>query len=179
MKIHKTAFFGFLLLVIGTPVMAAELVKLGFFDMQTIIDRSETGKEGAEQFRLEMEKTRQGLAAQLKELKEMDDEFKKKEHLLSQEIKKTRVQELIVKKREYERSRYEADRKLEEFQQGLLKPIRDKIFEIVSRIGKEEGYTMIWEMRRTGLVYAPDSLNLTDRIIRELNEIAATQDKKQ
>ena len=40
-------------------------------------------------------------------------------------------------------------------EQELLNPLKDMVFEIVSRIGKEEGYTMIWEMRQTGLAYAP------------------------
>jgi hypothetical protein len=41
---------------------------------------------------------------------------------------------------------------------------------------------MIWEMQMAGLAYAPTSLELTDRIIRELNEISAKEaggEKKQ
>jgi hypothetical protein len=34
---------------------------------------------------------------------------------------------------------------------------------------------MIWEMQMAGLAYAPSSLELTDRIIRELNEISAKE----
>ena len=61
----------------------------------------------------------------------------------------------------------------------LLRPIKEKVLDIVARIGKEEGYTMIWEMRRSGLVYAPGSLELTDRVISELNEQAAKDAGKQ
>ena len=177
MKIWNGISLGFMVLLFSTQVLAADVVKLGFFDMQGIIDRSETGKVGAEQFKLEKEKIRQGLTAQLKELQELDDEFKKKEHLLSLEVKKAKAQELLAKKSEYDRATYEANETLGGLEQELLNPLKDMVFDIVSRIGKEEGYTMIWEMRQTGLAYAPASLELTDRIIRELNETAAKQDK--
>ena len=157
MRVLKGAFIGLLLLLICTPVFAAEVVKLGFFDMQIIIDRSELGKDGAQKFEAEKEKVRQELATMLRQLQELDDEFTKKEHIWSPDVKKTKAQEFLLKQREFQ----------------LIKPIKDKVFEIINRIGKEEGYTMIWEMRETGLTYAPPSLELTDRLIRELNEIAA------
>jgi outer membrane protein len=177
MKIWKGISIGFMALLFSTQVLAADVVKLGFFDMQLIIDRSEPGKMGLEKFNLEKEKIRQGLAAQLQELQELDAEFKKKEHMLSLEVKKAKAQELIVKKNEYDRATYEANQKLGGLEQELLNPLKNMVFDIVARIGKEEGYTMIWEMRQTGLAYAPESLELTDRIIQELNEVAAKQDK--
>ncbi|MFP3870762.1 MAG: OmpH family outer membrane protein [Syntrophobacteria bacterium] len=179
MNLYRGVFIGFLLLVCSTPALAADIVKLGFFDMQTVIDRSEMGKEGAEEFRLEMREVREELANDLEAIKQLDSEFKKKQHIWSEDVKKTKAQEIMGKKAEYERLTYEANRKLEDLQQELLQPIKDKVFEIVTGIGKEEGYTMIWEMRRAGLVYAPASLELTDRIIRELNEYAAKEGKDQ
>ncbi|UCG13749.1 MAG: OmpH family outer membrane protein [Deltaproteobacteria bacterium] len=178
MKIFRVALLGLLVLLFCTPALAADVVKLGFFDMQTIIDRSEMGKEGAEKFRVEKEQVRQELASKLEEVKALDDEFKKKEHIWSLDVKKTKAQEIMAKKMEYDRLTYEAKRKLGQQEQDLLMPIRDKVLEIVNRIGKEEGFSMIWEMRRAGLAYAPDTLGLTDRIIRELNESAAKQETK-
>jgi outer membrane protein len=177
MKIWRGISIGFMVVLFSTQVWAADVVKLGFFDMQVIIDRSEMGKAGLEQFKLEKEKIRQGLAAQLQELQELDDEFRKKEHLLSLEVKKAKAQELLAKKAEYERATYKANEKLGGLEKELLNPLKEMVFDIVSRIGKEEGYTMIWEMRQTGLAYAPASLELTDRIIQELNETAAKQEK--
>ena len=179
MRILKTVFVGFLFLVFSTTVFAADVVKLGFFDMQGIIDRSELGKEGAQMFEAEKEKVRQELATRLSQLQEMDGEFKKKELIWSDEVKKAKAQEIMTKKIEYDRFRAEANQRLSEQEQLLLRPIKEKVLDIISRIGKEEGYTMIWEMRRTGLAYAPPSLEITDRIIRELNEIAAKLGDKQ
>ncbi|MBW1982965.1 MAG: OmpH family outer membrane protein [Deltaproteobacteria bacterium] len=165
------AFLTIFLLFYGVGIAsAAEVVKLGYFDMQTIIERSEIGKQGAEKFQQQKEKVRQELSGKLKEIKALDEEFKKKEQIWSAEVKKQKAQEIMAKRMEYDRLAYDANRQLDKLQQELLNPIRDKIFDIITRIGKEEGYTMIWEMRRAGLAYAPASLELTDRIIKELNE---------
>lgn len=172
MKMFAGLLIGVLSLALTSgSALAADVVKLGFFDMQTIIERSEMGKEGAEKFRLEKEKMREKLAAKLQEIKEMDEEFKKKEHLLSQDVKRKKAQEILSAKMEYDRLTYEANQKLGDLEQELLAPIKNKVLEIVTRIGKEEGYTLILEMRRAGLAYAPSSLELSDRIIRELNEM--------
>jgi outer membrane protein len=181
MKLMKGALVGLLFLLMGftIPARAAEVVKLGFFDMQSIIDRSEMGKEGREAFRGQMKEIREDLAGNLEEIKGLDEAYKRKQHIWSDDVKKTKAQEILTRKAEYERLTYEANRQLEDLQQELLQPIRDKVFEIITRIGKEEGYTMIWEMRHAGLAYAPASLELTDRIIRELDELAAKEEQKQ
>jgi hypothetical protein len=49
------------------------------------------------------------------------------------------------------------------------------VLEIVAKIGKEGGYTMIFEIPGAGIWYAPDSLNLTDKIIQELNTASASK----
>ena len=58
-------------------------------------------------------------------------------------------------------------------------PLQKNVVEIVARIGKEEGYAMIFELGDGGIWYAPDSLNLTERIIQELNEFYAGEKAKQ
>ena len=58
-------------------------------------------------------------------------------------------------------------------EQELLTPLKTKVLEIVAKIGKEGGYTMIFEVHSAGILYAPDSLNLTDKIIQGLNAASA------
>ena len=92
---------------------------------------------------------------------------------------KAKLQELFAKKQTLDRLVVQANRDLESLEQQLLEPLKLKMLDIVDRIGKEEGYTMIFEREHAGLFYAPNSLNLTDRIIRELNEIYASEKAKQ
>jgi outer membrane protein len=175
MRICKGAFIGFLFLAFTFPAWAAEVVKLGFFDKQAIVDRSEIGKRGGESFKIEMKKVREKLEAERQELKELEEEMKKKEVIWSEDLKKVKLQEFFTKKRNLEQQVIQANRELEQLEQELLKPLKEKLVEVVARIGKEEGFTMIFERDDAGLFYAPNSLDLTDQIIRELNVIAAKE----
>ena len=160
------------------PALAADPVKIGFFDMQSVVERSEIGKGGGEKFRQEREKVRERQAAKQKEIQDLEEEFKKKENVWSQDVKKKKFQDIVSKKMEYDRATYEDYRQLGQLEQELLRPLREKVFELVKRIGKEGGYSLILEMQQAGLVYALPSLELTDQIVRELNQGEAKEQKK-
>lgn len=179
MRISRNVLVLLLVLVFSKPVWAAEIIKLGFFDRQTIVDRSELGKEGEQKFKAEMQRIRESLEAKRQEVKDLQDEANKKKLIWSEEVKKAKLQELFSKKQTLDRLVVQANRELENLEQQLLEPLRVKLLDIVDRIGKEEGYTMIFEREHAGLFYAPNSLNLTDRIIRELNENYAREKAKQ
>ena len=179
MRISKAVLVLLLTTVLTTPVWAAEVIKLGFFDRQTIVDRSEMGKEGGKKFKAEMEKVRVSLEDKRREVEALQDEANKKKLIWSEEVAKTKLQELFAKKQTLDRAVVQANRELERLEQELLQPLKEQMLAVVDRIGKEEGYTMIFEREVAGLFYAPTSLNLTDRIIRELNEIYANKKAKQ
>lgn len=175
MRVCKTAFIGVLLLVICSPVFAADVVKIGYFTRQAIVDRTELGKEGLKRFQGEMKEVRVRLEEQRQKVKELQDEFKKKEQVWNDEVKRRKLEEIMVQKDNLNRAIEQANRQLAAREQVILQPLKAKMMEIIFRIGKEEGYTMILDANQAGIVYAPDSLDLTDRIIRELNEIAAKE----
>jgi len=175
MRLCKTVFIGFLVLGFSSPLLAADVVKLGYFRLQTIIDRSEMGKEGLGKFQDEMKKVRDKLEAQRQEVKALQDEFKKKEQVWSADVKEAKLQEIRVKEGNLKRAFEQANRELAKQEQAILEPLKDKMLEVISRIGEEDGYTMILDSVQSGMAYAPASLDLTDQIIRELNKLAAKE----
>jgi outer membrane protein len=177
MTLYRNLVVLLVFVLTASPALAAD-VKIGFFDMQKVVDRSEIGKSGAEKLRQEREKLREQQAAKVKEIQGLEEEFKKKENVWSQDVKKKKAQDIISKKMELEGAAREANRQLYQLQEELLRPLQSKVFDIVMRLGKEGSYTMILEMRQAGLVYALPSLELTDQIIRELNQTKATEEKK-
>ncbi len=179
MRICKAVVIGFLVLVFGSPVFAADVVKLGYFDLQAVIERSEMGKEGFGKFQEEMKKAREKLETQRQEVKAMRDEFQMKEQVWSEDVKKKKLQQIRVREESVRRAIEQANRDLSERERTILTPLKDKMLEVIARIGKEEGYSMILDGAQAGIAYAPESLNLTDRIIRELNQISAKDKKKQ
>jgi outer membrane protein len=165
----------FLFLTFTTQVWAAEVVKLGYFDKQAIVDRSEVGKEGLATIKAEMKPIYEKLEATRQEIKDLKEEFKKKEPIWSDEMKKTKYFEIVSMEKKLEQDVEQANRSLSKRERELLTPLQAKVLEIVAKIGKEGGYTMIFEIPGAGIWYAPDSLNLTDKIIQELNAASASK----
>jgi outer membrane protein len=175
MRICKTFLAVFLFVTFATQAWAAEVVKLGFFDKQAIVDRSEMGKEGLATIKAEMKPVYEKLEASRQEIKELKEEFKKKEPIWSDEVKKAKYLEIVSMEKRLEQDVEQANRSLSSRERELLRPLQRKVLEIVAKIGKEEGYTMIFEIPGAGIWYAPDSLNLTDQIIQELNAASASE----
>lgn len=175
MRICKAFLAVFLFLTFTTHAWAAEVVKLGFFDKQAIVDRSEMGKEGLATIKAEMKPVYEKLEAARQEIKELKEEFKKKELIWSDEVKKTKYFEIVSMEKKLEQDVEQANRALTKRERELLEPLQAKVLEIVAEIGKEEGYTMIFEVPGAGIWYAPDSLNLTDKIIQKLNATSANE----
>jgi len=169
MRISKAVLAGLLFLTFVNQVWAAEVIKLGFFDKQAIVDRSEMGQQGEQKFKTEMEKIREKLESERQEIKDLQEEFDKKKLIWSEEVKKSKLQELFTSRQELERLVIQSNRELERLEQELLQPLKEKLLTVVTRIGKEEGFTLIFEREDAGIFYAPNSLNLTDRIIKEIN----------
>jgi outer membrane protein len=175
MRICKTFLAAFLFLTFTTQVWGAEVVNLGFFDKQAIVDRSEMGKAGLATIKAEMKPIYEKLEATRQEIKELKEEFKKKEPIWSDEVKKTKYFEIVSTEKRLEQDIEQANRSLSKRERELLTPLQSKVLEIVAKIGKEGGYTMIFEIPGAGIWYAPDSLNLTDRIIQELNASSTSE----
>jgi outer membrane protein len=174
MRICKAFLAVFLFLTFTTQVWAAEVVKLGFFDKQAIVDRSEMGKNGLATIKAEMQPIYEKLEASRQEIKELKEEFKKKEPIWSDEVKKTKYFEIVSMEKRLEQDVEQANRSLSKRERELLTPLQSKVLAIVAKIGKEGGYTMIFEIPGAGIWYAPDSLNLTDKIIQELNTASSS-----
>ncbi len=47
--------------------------------------------------------------------------------------------------------------------------IQKEVVDLVARIGKRDNYTLIVEKREGGVLWAPDSIDITDKVIQEYN----------
>jgi len=53
----------------------------------------------------------------------------------------------------------------------LMNQFKTNIDEIVKGMGKKEGYLLI--INKFGVIYAPNSIDITDKVIGKLNAMAA------
>ncbi len=140
--------------------------KLGYVDMEKAVNESKAGRAAREKFVKYMQKKRAESEKKKKELKSMKQILEKQGALLAEDVRVEKEQEYQKKVREYQlylkNLRDDARTKEMEMSKKIIRQIQKIIF----TYAKKEGYAMIFEKSRSGLLYAPDSLDLTDTIIK-------------
>ncbi|MBW1659401.1 MAG: OmpH family outer membrane protein [Deltaproteobacteria bacterium] len=149
-----------------SSVWAQLPTKLGYVDMEKAVNESKAGKEARDKFLKYMKKKRAESEKKKKELTSMKQILEKQGALLAEDVRVEKEREYQKKVREYQlylkNLRDDARTKEMEMSKKIIREIQKVIFSYA----KKGGYAMIFEKSRSGLLYAPDSLDLTDTIIK-------------
>jgi outer membrane protein len=149
---------------------AAADTKIGFVDMKAVIAKSEPGAKAMEQLKSQFKDMKDNLDTQKKSLDTLRDELQQQSMMLSQEAKIDKEAQYKRKVRDFQDMGQSYQRKLQQAEQTLSKPIIDKLLEVIRDFGKRNGYTAIFDKQASGLVYSQDSVDLTNTVIAELNK---------
>lgn len=172
-KFASGTFLAALLLsFFAVPVRAGDL-KLGFIDSGRIFAEYHGTKEAQNEFNAQVDQWNQELEAKKKELKDLQDEYESQALILSEPKRREREQEIQNKRSELDAFVQEIwgpTGKVAKRNQELTKPIVEKIREVLSKIGRDEGFSIIFDATDGNVVYADDALDLTDRVLAILNE---------
>jgi len=154
------------LLGIQNKAMAQTSVKLGYIDMERAVNDSKAGKEARTRFIAFMKSKKAEGDKKKKELDSMKQILQKQGALLAEDVR-------VQKEREYQKKVGEfqlyiknsrADIRTKEME--MSKKIIRQLMKIVFSFAKKQGYSMVFEKTKSGLLYAQDSLDLTPTIIK-------------
>lgn len=159
-------------LLLSTGAAFAES-KIGYIDSARIFAEYKGTEDAQRTFDSEVEQWElqaQGLKTQLDSL---EGEYQRQSLMLSETRKRERQQEILTKRQEYEtfvQSVWGPQGKLAVKNSELVQPIVELINVILQRLGVEEDYAIVFDASLGGIVYAAEGIDLTDRIIEELNQ---------
>lgn len=156
-------------LVAPVAVRAQAAAKIGIIDVQRILTDSAPGKEA-------LAKIKQLQDGKLAEAKGRQDEI----GALRQKINDGRLslaedkladleKQVDDKMTDFKRFQDDAQKELQRRQEEAFDAIEKRVNPIITELGKAGGYSMILRKFDSGLVYADDSLDITDSIIQKLN----------
>lgn len=165
------AFFLTCFFVLCLALTAAAETKIGFVDMKTIIAKSEPGAKAMEQLKAQFKDMKDNLDAQKKSLDALKDELQKQSMMLSQEAKLDKETQYKRKVRDFQDMGQSYQRKLQQAEQSLSKPIIDNLLTVIEAYGKKNGYTAIFDKQASGVIFGQESADITSAIIAELNKV--------
>jgi outer membrane protein len=160
---------GLVLLIAGAWPAAAvpASIKIGYLDLQRIIQQSERGKKFMEHLNEVKKEKEKILTAKQQELRQMHKDYQQKALALSESARLDREQALRQKEIELknlsESYRQEFQLERQKLQTLMFRELND----VLKKIGEKEGYTIILE--KEFLLYAKDSIDITDEVIKYYN----------
>jgi outer membrane protein len=150
---------------------AADL-KIAVINVQKIIVSCDSGKAAKERFDTKMKELQGSFKKEEEALKVLQDEIKKKSSAWSEEKKAEKMREFQKNGRELQAKTDDARFEMKQLQDKELEPILKALEKVVEKYGKEKGYTAILDSKN-GVVYFDDSIEVSDTIVKKLNEAMA------
>lgn len=161
-----------LVLLLGASTMQAQ--RTAYVDMEKIMNAVPEYESAQRQLDQLAERWRQEIAKEYEQIEAMYREYQTREPLMSDEMRKTKQEEIVAKERavrELNKQRFGAEGELFKKRQSLVKPIQEKVYGTIKKLAEERKYEFIFSAPDGAtLIYAEDDKDLTAEVIRRLNK---------
>jgi len=147
--------------------LAADVAKIGIIDFQKVLETSAAGKAIQAELKKENEKMGADLQKKGAEIEKIQRRLERESMVMSKEMREEKEREQRIKVNDFKtlQKRYRSE--LQKIQVKLMQQLQTDVTTITREIGKKEGYLLIMDKR--GVIYAPRSVDLSDKLIQKLN----------
>ena len=164
------------LLLVGfsvAPGRCADVAKIGIIDFQRILDVSIQGKAAQDEINNKGKQWEATLKKKGDEIQEAQKNFERESLVMSKEQRAERERDIRIQIGDFQKMQQEYGNAARQLQFEHIQRIRNQVEGLVVEIGKKEGFLLIIESKEAGVVYAPESVDITDRVIKQYDASAA------
>ena len=150
-------------------VAAAQDMKIGYVDVDRMMQNFPEHEDASKTYEKELQNWQTQLGEYQQEISRLEEEYEQRAMLFSPEKKKEKVDEITGKRQEaakFYQDIFSEGGKAAQRQSELWAPIYAKINKAIEILGERESYSMIFNAQ--GLLYAQDSLDITDKVLEIL-----------
>jgi outer membrane protein len=152
----------------AAPAARAEF-KLGYVDFQRALRETDEGKAATATLKRDFDEKQKVLTTRSEKVKRLQEDLQRQGALLTPEAKMAKGAELERKMMEAQELYMKLQQELSVKERDAMRPLNDKMMVLAREIAQADGFTVIVDRAESGLVYAPDSLDLTNELIRKFN----------
>lgn len=167
----KTILF-FLILSSTLVFSQTRGIRIGFIDMEFILEKVPNYAEAKNQLEIKAQKWKQEIEAKKTEINKLRDNLKIERPLLTKELIEEREDEinyLETELLEYQQNRFGPKGDLILQKAVLIKPIQDQVFTIVQDIAEQKKYDFIFDKSSDmTMLFAAERFDISDQVVRQL-----------
>ncbi|WP_133510831.1 OmpH family outer membrane protein [Candidatus Thiosymbion oneisti] len=157
------------LCLLMTPVQAAKPGKIGYVNMQEVIDKSKLGRQAQETLKKKFGDRQQELAKEQQSIQQLQQTFDKDKALMSKKELDKKTAEIRERKKKFQQKVAQLQKEVAQEENKLANRILEPTPAIIAAVAKNKQVSAVFERRQSGLLYIDDGLDLTAEVIKRLN----------
>jgi outer membrane protein len=157
----------------GTAAATPAMPKIAVINVDRLVTDSALGKEAFARVKKLADQKKDEGEKITKELREMEQKLADQGASLADDKKEALQKQYQEKAISFKRFQDDAQRSLEEAQKKELEELQKRVMPVISQIGKEKGFTLIFNKFQSGLVYADEAVDVTDDVLKRFNTTVA------
>lgn len=169
----KKLLFILALITFSSQAQTARGVKIGYIDMEYILEKVPDYAEANNQLEQKAQKWKQEIEVKKTEITKLKDALKTERVLLTKELIEEREDEISYLQKElldYQEKRFGPKGDLIIQKSVLIKPIQDQIFTIVQDVAEQRKYDFIFDKSSDlTMLFAAQKYDISDFVVKKLS----------
>lgn len=177
MKNTRILFLTIILVLCAFAVAEAApgRIKIATVNIQDVLAKSKAGRKAQQQLQAKANEYQAKLQKEQQAAQAMHEEIDKKSSVWSDAVRDEKEREYQKKMRELQLESEDDRYDLQQLEKQIMEPILKELHAILADYGKQNGYTLIFDntrkglLSRSGLLYADKSLDISAQMRKELD----------
>lgn len=166
MKVIKFVLIGLLSLSFCQTLSAKDL-KMGVVDIARVLEESPQAAKAREALQQEFTPREQRLVETQKKIQNLEEQLGRDSAIMSEGERTKLERNILSKKRDFKRNQEEFRDDLNFKRNEILEKLQRNLIDSIRKFAKEEGFDILFA---EGVIYADDSLNITEQMLQELKK---------
>ncbi|MBI9089140.1 MAG: OmpH family outer membrane protein [Desulfobacterium sp.] len=149
---------------------AAELPKIGIVNFQKVLATSSPGKIAKAEINKKGKEMEDSLKAKGAELEELKKTIEREALVMSKDKRDEKERDFRIKVNDFKTMQARYKESFKDLENRLISKINRDVLELAHQMGKDEGYVLILEQNAAGVMYFPETLDITDKLITKFNK---------
>jgi outer membrane protein len=144
---------------------AAPTVRVAVIDVERLVRDSALGKEAFSRVKKVNDEKKAEADKLQKELRDLEQKLANQGQSLTDDKREQLQKQYQEKAIDFKSFQEKASRDLDQAQKKELADLERRVFPIISQLGKERGFTLIFNKFQSGLVFADDAADITEDLV--------------
>ncbi len=148
---------------------AAPTVRVAVIDVERLVRDSALGKEAFGRVKKVNDEKKAEADRLQKDLRDLEQKLAAQGQSLTDDKREQLQKQYQEKAIDFKSFQEKATRDLDQAQKKELADLERRVFPIISQLGKERGFTLIFNKFQSGLVFADDAADITEDVLKRFN----------